>query len=97
MSIVLHPEASIEVSEATQWYEEQQEGLGRRFALEAEAAIYRIAEFPHANTEIDKGFRRAIMPGFPYGIFYAIWKDGIEVVAVAHLHRKPFYWKKRFK
>jgi hypothetical protein len=35
MNIILHPEASIEFSEATRWYEEQQVGLGKKFAIEA--------------------------------------------------------------
>ena len=61
MKIRLHPEASKEVSEAVQWYEGQQAGLGQRFADEAEAAIYRIAAFPDINSEISKGFRRGIM------------------------------------
>lgn len=46
MKIKLHPEASKEVAEAVLWYEGQQPSLGKRFADEVEAAIYRIAAFP---------------------------------------------------
>jgi hypothetical protein len=97
MKIRLHPEASKEVAEAVLWYEGQQAGLGQRFAAETEAAIYRIAAFPNINTEIGKGLRRGIMPIFPFGIIYSIIEEYIEVFAIAHLHRKPFYWKKRLK
>jgi plasmid stabilization system protein ParE len=97
MNIQLHPEAAKEVAEAVRWYEEQQPGLGQIFASDAEAAIYRLAEFPYLNPEIKKGIRRAIIPVFPYGIIYSIHEENIEVYAVAHLHRRPFYWKKRIK
>jgi hypothetical protein len=97
MNIRVHPEASKEISEAVQWYESQQTGLGINFAGDTEAAIYRLADFPNLNPEISKGIRRAIVPVFPYGIIYSVHKEYIEVYAVAHLHRKPFYWKKRAK
>ena len=97
MNITLHPEASKEVAEAVHWYEEQQQGLGKSFAHEAESAIYRLAEYPNLNTEIGKGIRRAMIPVFPYGIIYKTHEENLTVYAVAHLHRKPFYWKKRLK
>jgi|SRR4051812_31017797 len=97
MNIILHPEASREVAEAVQWYEEQQSGLGKGFAEDTESAIYRLAEFPNLNPEIGKGIRRAIIPVFPYGIIYKVYEEHLTVYAVAHLHRKPFYWKKRLK
>ena len=97
MNFKLHPEASTEIQEAVIWYEEQQSGLGKRFASEAETTIYRIAHFPEINSEMVKNIRRAIVPGFPYGIIYSTGKDLVEVYAVAHLHRRPFYWKSRTK
>lgn len=97
MKIVLHPDASKEVAEAVQWYDEQQQGLGNLFATDAESAIYRLAEFPNLNPEIGKGIRRAIVPVFPYGIIYKVYEDHLIVYAIAHLHRKPFYWKNRLK
>ena len=97
MKIKLHPEASKEVAEAVLWYEGQQPSLGKRFADEVEAAIYRIAAFPNINSEISKGLRRGIIPIFPFGIIYSIFDEDIEILAIAHLHRKPFYWKKRIK
>jgi ParE toxin of type II toxin-antitoxin system, parDE len=95
MKISLHPEVLKDISEAVQFYEEQQAGLGANFAAETEAAIYRLADFPNLNPEISKRIRRAIVPVFPYGIMYIIQGEYIVVYAVAHLHRKPFYWKNR--
>jgi hypothetical protein len=39
MKIIVHPEASKEIAEAVHWYEEQQSGLGKTFALDTESAI----------------------------------------------------------
>ena len=95
MNLKYHSEASREIDEAFQWYEAQQSGLGLNFVTEAESSVLRLLSFPKLNPEISKGIRRAIMPVFPYGVIYSINGDLIEIYAVAHLHRKPFYWKKR--
>ena len=95
MKIRYHAEASKEVDEAFEWYESQQVGLGLKFVEEAEATIHRILHFPQLHSTILKELRRAILPVFPYGVIYSISEDSIEVYAIAHLHRKPFYWKKR--
>jgi plasmid stabilization system protein ParE len=97
MKLKYHPEASKEIDEAYNWYEAQQADLGLNFINEAEASVLRLLSFPNLNPEISKGIRRAIMPIFPYGIIYSINGDLIEIYAVAHLHRKPFYWKRRTK
>jgi hypothetical protein len=47
------------------------------------------------QPQISKKIRRCLVNRFPYGIYYGI-KDGtIVVIAVAHLKRKPAYWKTR--
>jgi hypothetical protein len=35
------------------------------------------------------------MRRFPYGVIYTIDPQGILIVAVAHLHRHPTYWRSR--
>jgi len=39
--------------------------------------------------------RRILLRRFPYQIVYRLKPDGIVVVAVAHLKRRPGYWKSR--
>ena len=39
--------------------------------------------------------RRALVPSFPYGVFYRIREDAVQVVAVLHLHRDPATWEHR--
>jgi len=42
------------------------------------------------------GTRRALLEGFPYAVVYCEDSDDeIEIVAVAHLRRRPKYWANR--
>jgi plasmid stabilization system protein ParE len=95
MRIRYHPDASKDLDEAYEWYESQKLGLGLKFVDEAEATIQRILNFPELHPIITKKHRRAILPAFPYGVVYSVIGDLVEVYAFAHLHRLPFYWKKR--
>lgn len=95
MKVVIGEAARSELDAAVYWYDEQLIGLGNRFAHEINATVRRIVLFPQANLEIDSGLRRALLRTFPYGIIYASRPDFIEVVAIAHLHRKPHYWQNR--
>ena len=95
MRIVLGAAAKRELDDGVAWYEAQLPGLGKRFALEVHATVSRMAIFPYAHAELGKGIRRALVKTFPYGVIYAADDDLIEIVAIAHLHRRPHYWKGR--
>ena len=40
-------------------------------------------------------FRKRIVQGFPFSVIYRVWEDHIYLVAVAHHHRRPGYWRER--
>jgi len=87
--------AQAELDDAFEWYEAQQKNLGVQFINEFEAAIKRISIYPESYVLIDNEIRRCLIKRFPYGILYGIQSDTIVIIAVAHLHRKPNYWKER--
>ncbi len=89
--------AKAELEEAVSSYEHERKGLGEGFALEAEDALARILQFPHAWSALSKNVRRCRLNRFPYGIVYSLQNEEILIVAVMHLHRKPGYWKNRLK
>ncbi len=95
MKIKFHPYAESEIDEAVKWYDEQVEGLGGRFVKTLDENILRIARYPRFNTEVSKGIYRSLVKCFPYCIYYEIGKDDIIIYAIAHMHRKPSYWKTR--
>ncbi len=89
--------AERELDEAVEYYEAQVPGLGAEFLKEVRAARERIEQYPEAWQPISKRARRCLVNRFPYGIIYQIRRAENEllIVAVAHLHRKPAYWRNR--
>jgi len=87
--------AQIELDEAVEYYNIESPGLGNEFLSEVLAALDRIGEFPEAWHPCSKRTRRCRTCRFPYGVIYQIRETKILVVAIAHLHRNPDYWKER--
>jgi len=93
--VVFHPEASAEYREAYVWYAEHEPRAGDRFEQEVESAVRRIGEDPQRWPKYDERHRKLVLRRFPYLVIYREHGRRIWIVAVAHGHRKPGYWKKR--
>lgn len=89
--------AQIEVDDAADWYEAARVGLAAEFLDEFEAAVRRISEFPRAWPTIGERTRQHRLNRFPYGVVYRVREDEIVILAVAHLHRGPGYWRSRLE
>ncbi len=89
--------ARLELDEAVSYYNIQAPGLGDAFLLEIVAAVDRIIRFPGAWHPLSENMRRCRLQRFPYGLIYWAGKDEILIVAVAHDHRRPEYWRDRTK
>jgi toxin ParE2 len=89
--------AQQELDEAVSHYNIQSQGLGNAFLLETLAAIDRIRRFPDAWHPLGAETRRCRLRRFPYGLIYSKDNDGILILAVAHSHREPGYWRDRIK
>lgn len=59
-----------EFAQAVDYYNEQSEGLGYEFALEAKRTLERIVQFPEAWSLLSPRTRRCRMNRFPYGIIF---------------------------
>ncbi len=95
MEIVFHPSARAELDASVDFYEARLKGLGRRFLAAVEEATESIARSPHAGSSLEGGFRRRLVPGFPFSIVYRTSEEQVFLVAVAHQHRRPDYWRRR--
>ena len=87
--------AQQELDEAVEYYNQEVPGLGKAFVGEIQAALERIRHFPHGWHPLSENIRRCRLRRFPYGLIYASDNGEIIVIAVAHLHRRPDYWRKR--
>lgn len=99
MVIRLLKAAQKELDEGFIYYEEQSERLGYEFVNEIFKTLKRIKLNPTSWTPFSNRTRRCLVHRFPYGVIYQIRKDDDEILilAIAHLHRKPQYWKERIK
>jgi len=59
--------ADHEVADAVQWYEDQAEGLSRRFLDELDRVV-RI--HPLIATQVEPGIHRFLFTRFPYSLIY---------------------------
>lgn len=90
-----HPEARAEMRESIDFYEARLEGLGLRFLSAVEQTVERISFHPEAGAPLPGEFRKRIVLGYPFSIIYHVWDDYIYLVAIAHHHRRPRYWRDR--
>jgi len=97
MKFYFHPDAKEEFDGAVEFYENNQSGLDLEFAEEIYATIARIVKYPDAWSTLSKNSRRCIVSRFPYGLIYQIKSHTLRIIAVAHLHRRPGYWKERLE
>jgi plasmid stabilization system protein ParE len=89
--------ASDEFREAVRWYEARRSGLGGEFFDAVAATISLIETQPEIGTTIstDGQTRRALVSRFPYQVVYRLRPTELVIVALAHLKRRPDYWKGR--
>lgn len=95
MKLRLLAPAVAELNDAVAWYAGQIPGLDQRFLDDVQLARKRIVEHPHAWHPLGDGVRRFRLERFPYGLFYIVEGDEIVLLAIAHLHREPAYWRSR--
>ena len=95
MSIRLLVPAQTELDDAIAWYAEQAPGLGDAFLIEVLKTLRLVEQFPQAWHSLGPEIRRCRLRRFPYSVVYTLDGPGILVLAVAHQHRKPDYWKNR--
>lgn len=95
MKKVILEQALAELSDAIEYYEEQQHGLGLKLKEEVEEVIEWIENNAATPRIRDGGFRRVNLKVFPYFIAYITRQETLWILAIAHSHRKPEYWIRR--
>ena len=97
MKVILERAANAEMIEAAQYYDEQQPGLGSDFLDKVDTAVDELASDPlrFRFYRGSKSIRSIRLGRFPYRLLFAVESERVSVVAVAHLHRHPDYWKRR--
>jgi plasmid stabilization system protein ParE len=94
----IRPQALSDISDAADWYEQRQAGLGERFTREVVTAIDALATEAYVHRVRHKRLhaRWCFPHHFPYRIVYRVADDVVTVVAVIHAARHDKHWRSRF-
>ena len=82
--------AELDIDEAFAWYELRGEGLGDAFLRARwKPASGGSSRHPESHVVAHGRVRRARLHRFPYGVYYTIREDFIDILAVYHGRRRP--------
>jgi len=90
-SSILSSRAQKEITDAWEWYEERQQGLGDRFVHEITNRILLIEQYPDRYPTRFKAYKETPVSIFPFLIIYRLNKKRkiIRIVSVFHISLNP--------
>ena len=91
----IHPSALSEMKAALDWYLERSDQAAVNFAAELDRAVDLIIRSPGRRPIGEYHTRKFVLTRFPFAIVYREKQTAIHIIAVAHGHRNPEYWKDR--
>lgn len=92
VEVSFHRLAELELNEAAAYYELEKQGLGARFLTEVDRCIESLVKQPQAGAIILADVRRRLVRRFPYAVLYITKPEGVRILAIMNLKRRPLYW-----
>ena len=92
---LIHPGAVEEAEKAARWCRERSVRSAAQFVEEVNHAIDRILAAPQRWPSGQYGSRKFLLHRFPFAVVYRELPSASQVLAIAHGHRRPGYWKPR--
>lgn len=94
-AVQILPDAEREFREAFLWYFERSPIAADAFRSHVMEAIDGLADRADLWPANEDGFRFHVLDRFPYTVWYELDENTATVIAIAHQHRRPAYWKSR--
>jgi toxin ParE1/3/4 len=91
----IHPSALAELQSAVNWYWQRSRTAAARFAAEVDRVISLVIESPGRWPAGEHGTRKIVLRRFPFAIVYREKQPAVQILAIAHGHRRPEYWRSR--
>ena len=98
--VVIEAEAEQEFTEAVDFYDAREPGVGQRFARELHAFFKIVCEDPERFPRATRFTRQATLPKpWPYSVYFAIKRESLEVVisTIWHGARNPAELRRRLR
>ena len=93
--IRLREESERDLEEAASWYESQRQGLGEDFLDTVLQMLSTIEQSPMSFPIVHRSIHRAVLPKFPFSVFYFVQDSEVSVISVMHGSRHPSRWQRR--
>ncbi|MGL5033882.1 MAG: type II toxin-antitoxin system RelE/ParE family toxin [Microcystaceae cyanobacterium] len=77
-NLIILPQAEQDITEAYDWYQERELGLGEEFLRCIDASIQFIESNPEIYLFVHEQYRRALVRRFPYAIFYEYFEKTLD-------------------
>jgi toxin ParE1/3/4 len=94
-ALEIHPSALSDLKSSISWYLERSEPAAVEFASEVDRAVALVVESPARWPSGEHGIRKFVLNRFPFAVVYREKLTTIQILAIAHGHRNPEYWKGR--
>jgi len=100
--VIVDDDALRELERGAEWYEGQRAGLGDERLEEVDLVLSALPSgtLRSINVIVQRrgvSVRRVPVNRFPYAVIYIEREEQIDVVAIAHVKRRPLYWQKRLR
>ena len=95
LPVILRPAADADIQETYDELELVRVGLGGRFIARVREALERIEAMPELYGVVWQDVRAARLRKFQHVVYYVIFPDRVEVLAVMHGARDSSMWQSR--
>ncbi len=95
LPVILRPAAEVDIRETYDHLEQIRIGLGEQFSLRLREVLQRIETMPEAYGVVWQDARGVRVRKFQYVIYYVVFTDRVEVLAVMHGARHESTWQTR--
>ena len=92
--IVFHELAEVDLATAFDWYSQRSLSAADELWQEIRRTV-EAARNPGQFSRYDENTRRALVRRFPYQIVFRYDTSKILIVAIAHVKRRPGFWRDR--
>ena len=95
LPVILRAEAQADIQAARDDLEQVRAGLGVQFARRLRQVLEQIESMPELYGVIWQDVRAARLKQFRYLVYYVVFADRVEVLAVMHGSRDASAWQSR--
>jgi plasmid stabilization system protein ParE len=95
LPVILRPEAQADVQAIQDSLEQSRVGLGQQFVARLREVLERIEAMPELYGVIWQDIRAARLKQFRYLVYYVVFADRVEVLAILHGSRDASAWQSR--